>query len=96
MIQNIFGALLNISFSEGLDGEHTISSLMGASVVDAAKANIQQMTTRKKRKEYFSKTGVTGVANICTSIIIMGFQLLIPMLLLADISILIGGFFLLI
>lgn len=94
MIQNIFWALLNISFSEGLDGEHTISSLMGASVVDAAKANIQQMTTRKKRKEYFSKTGVTGVANICTSIIIMGFQLLIPMLLLADISILIGGFFL--
>lgn len=92
-IQNIFGALLNISLAEGLDGEHTISSLMGASVVDAAKANILQMTTRKNRKEYFSKTGITGVANICTSVLIMSFQLAIPMLIIADICMLIGGIF---
>lgn len=83
-IQNIFCALLNICLTEGLDGEHTISSLMGASVVDAAKANILQITTRKNRKEYFSKTGITGVANICTSVLIMAFQLVIPMLIIAN------------
>lgn len=94
MIQNVFGALVNISFVEGMDGEHTISSLIGAPIVDVAKANIRQMTTRKKRKEYFSKAGINGVANICTSILIMGFQIIIPMLILADISILIGGIFL--
>lgn len=92
-IQNIFGALLNICLTEGLDGEHTISSLMGTSVVDAAKANILQMTTRKNRKEYFSKTGITGVANICTSVLIMAFQLVIPMLIIANICMLIGGVF---
>lgn len=91
VIQNIFGAFLNISLVEGLDGEHTISSLMDASVVDAAKANILQMTTQENRKEYFLKTGITGVANICTSVLIMAFQLVIPMLIIADICMLIGG-----
>lgn len=54
-IQNIFGALLNICLTEGLDGEHTISSLMGTSVVDAAKANILQMTTRKIERNIFQR-----------------------------------------
>lgn len=94
MTQNIFIALFNIIFADGLDGEHAISSLLGGPIVDAAKANIEQMTTREKRSEYFSETGcVNGIANICTSILIMGFQFLNPIFILASIGILIGGLF---
>ena len=90
VIQNVFMALLNISFVEGLDGEHTISTLFGVSIVDAAKANIRMMFVRKRRREYFAKNGINAVANICISVAVLGFQLLIPLLILAEISIWIG------
>lgn len=47
-IQNIFGALLNISLTEELDGEHTISSLMGVSVVDALPENTLRQVFEKE------------------------------------------------
>mgnify|MGYP004477922801 CR=1 FL=1 len=84
---NIICALLNISFAEGLDGEHAMSSLIGTPVIDVAKANILQMTTRKNRKKYFSRMGITGVANVCTSVLIIGFQLIIPIFILTNICI---------
>ena len=84
---NIICALLNISFAEGLDGEHAMSSLIGTLVIDVAKANILQMTTRKNRKKYFSRMGITGVANVCTSVLIIGFQLIIPIFILTNICI---------
>lgn len=96
VIQNIFQALINISFSEGLDGEHTISILLGlgGSVVDAAKANLSLLFDKKRRKSYFAEHGICGVANICTSLAILGFQLIFPLVIVADIGIWIGGFFL--
>lgn len=94
MIHNVVQALLNSSFIEGLDGEHTISTLLGGAVVDAAKENISQLFDYKKRKNYFAENGIGGVANICTSFAVLGFQLILPLVMAAGISILIGGLFL--
>lgn len=93
VVQNVFLALINITFSEGLDGEHVISYLMGGSIVDEAKENIRQLFNHKKRKRYFEENGINGVARICVSFAILGFQLMIPLLIIANISV-IGGFFL--
>ena len=94
VIQNVFLALINLTFAEGLDGEHTISTLLGGSVVDAAKANLSILFNRKRRKRYFAKHGICGVANMCTSVAILGFQLIVPLLIVADISMWIGELFL--
>lgn len=94
VIQNVFLALINLTFAEGLDGEHTISTLLGGSVVDAAKANLSLLFDRKRRKNYFAEHGICGVAAMCTSLAVLGFQLIIPLVIIADISICIGGLFL--
>ncbi len=93
LIQNLFMALLNICFVEGLDGEHAISELLGGSVFAAAKANIKQMSDKKKRKEYFAITGINGVANVGISVALLSFKLLIPLFILADIFTFIGDWF---
>lgn len=93
VIQNVFQALINLTFAEGLDGEHTISTLLGGSVVDAAKANLSLLFDSKRRKKYFEEHGICGVANICTSLAFLGFQLIIPLVIIADISIWIGELF---
>lgn len=94
VIQNVFQALINLTFAEGLDGEHTLSTLLGGSVVDAAKVNLSLLFNRKRRKKYFAEHGICGVANICTSIAVLGFQLIIPLMIIADISTWIGELFL--
>ena len=95
VIMNIALALFNISFVEGLDGEHTISEIFGGgSVVDAAKANIRQMVRGKDRREYFARTGINGAANLCVSAVVLGFQMVLPLLIVADISMWIGDFIL--
>lgn len=93
MVQNLFLAIVNIGFSEGLDGEHTISSILGDSIVDAAKANIQMMLLPENRKEYFAQTGLGGVVNLCNSVVILGIQLLIPLFMLGDLTLWIGDLF---
>ena len=91
MMQNIFLVLFNISFAEGLDGEHTISELFGDSIVDAAKANIQQLFLPKDRREYFKATGaINGGAVMCMSSVILMSQLMIPMVILGDITMFLG------
>ena len=95
VIMNIALVLFNISFVEGLDGEHTISEIFGGdSVVDAAKANIRQMVRGKDRRAYFARMGINGAANLCVSAVVLGFQMVLPLLIIADISMWIGDFIL--
>lgn len=90
-IQNAFLALLNLTFVEGLDGEHAISTLLGKkSIVNYAKKNIRRMFDKEKRRRYFHKNGIEGISTICTSCVIMAFQLLTPMLVIAEIIYVIG------
>jgi len=94
VFQNIFLALINLTFVRGLDGEQVISLLLGdGSAVDNAKANIRCILKKRERKLYFKENGVTGVANVCTSAVIMLFQLMIPMVLAANIGVFLGGIF---
>ncbi len=93
-LQNIFLALLNMTFAEGLDGEHVISILLGnGSIVDHAKTTLKCMFKQKERRKYFKKRGINGVANICVCCTILLFQITTPMLILAEILYLIGVIF---
>lgn len=89
-IQNVALCLTNLSFVEGFDGEHTISALLGGSIVDGAKANILYLIDRRKRKEYFNRCGINGFANMCVSVSVLGFQLFVPLMVIAGISVWIG------
>jgi hypothetical protein len=93
VVQNVILALINISLVENFDGEHTMRALFGGPIVDAAKANLKQMFSSKKRRNYFRKNGLNGIANICTSVVVLVFQIFIPLLILAEISIFVGGVF---
>ena len=93
VVQNVILALINISLVEIFDGEHTMRALFGGPIVDAAKANLKQMFSSKKRRNYFRKNGINGIANICTSVVVLVFQIFIPLLILAEISIFVGGVF---
>lgn len=94
MLQNLMMALFNVSLAEGLDGEHTLSALLGCdSVVDAARADMQQFF-RKDRKEYLKQNGIHAVAKLSASAVILASQFIMPVLVLADISMMIGDFFL--
>lgn len=93
VVQNVILALINISLVENFDGEHTMRALFGGPIVDAAKANLKQMSSSKKRRNYFRKNGLNGIANICTSVVVLVFQIFIPLLILAEISIFVGGVF---
>lgn len=93
VVQNVILALINISLVENFDGEHTMRALFGGPIVDAAKANLKQMFSSKKRRNYFRKNGINGIANICTSMVVLVFQIFIPLLILAEISIFVGGVF---
>lgn len=93
VVQNVILALINISLVENFDGEHTMRALFGGPIVDAAKANLKQMFSSKKRRNYFRKNGINGIANICTSVVVLVFQIFIPLLILAEISIFVGGVF---
>lgn len=94
-ILNVYLAALNLLFKKGLDGERCMSLLLGkGSMVENAKANIQKMFSQKTRREYFEVNGINGVANICTSIAIMGFQLMALLIILFYIASVVGGIFL--
>lgn len=93
VVQNVILTLINISLVENFDGEHTMRALFGGPIVDAAKANLKQMFSSKKRRNYFRKNGINGIANICTSVVVLVFQIFIPLLILAEISIFVGGVF---
>lgn len=93
--QNVFLALLNMTFFQGLDGEHTISNLLGKeSIVKEAKDNILAILDFRKSKKYWQEHGKTnGLANICTDAFILCSQLVFPLLILSDIGIILGGVF---
>lgn len=93
--QNVFLALLNITFFQGLDGEHTISNLLGKeSIVKEAKDNILAVLDFRKSKKYWQEHGRTnGLANICTDALVLCSQVVLPLLILSDIGILLGGVF---
>ena len=93
-IQNIFLALINITFCENLDGEYAISTIVGHAVDEVAQANIRQMFTKAKRKRYIQKNGINGVAYLFCSVFFIFIQhASMPLMILADISIMIGVFF---
>lgn len=93
-VQNLIFVLLNLTFVKGLDGEHVVSLLLGkGSIVTQALANIRCMFGQKKRRKYFKTMGINGAANICTSCVIVLFQAVTPILILAEIVYVIGGAF---
>ncbi len=93
--QNVFLALLNMTFFQGLDGEHTISDLLGKeSVVKAAKENIGNLLDFRKRKQYWKELGVAnGLANICSDALILCSQIVLPLLILSNVDEILGGIF---
>lgn len=93
--QNVFLALLNMTFFQGLDGEHTISDLLGKeSVVKEAKKNIGALLDFRKRKKYWQELGVAnGLANICSDVLILCSQIVLPLLILSDVGVILGGIF---
>ena len=96
VVINICVAIININFAEGLDGAQVLSALLGTDelIVTGAKENVRKMFNRRDRKLYFEKHGVAGAADIIISIVILGYQMMIPLFILADISVCIGVFLL--
>lgn len=92
-LENILLAVLNLSFFEGLDGEHTMSLLMGkGSIVAHARRNIRYILRTKNRQRYFAQYGITGVANICTSVVILCFQWFARILAAGNLLLILEGF----
>lgn len=93
--QNVFLALINITFYEGFDGEHAISILLGkSSVVEDAKKSIAILLDYGKGKKYWQERGITnGMANICTGAIILCSQLILPLVIFSEFAILAGEVF---
>ncbi len=88
-LQNILLVCLNLTFVEGFDGEQVISLLLGKeSAVGAARASVRCLFDRRKRRRYFEREGINGLANVLVGSIILLFQLLIPILILAEIIVL--------
>lgn len=81
-IQNVFLALLNMTFINGFDGMGIISQIFGVEgFVDRAK----RITKSKLRKKKLRSDGVSGKATIAVCYVIRTIQIALPLLLVLNI-----------
>ncbi len=81
-VNNVFLALINITFVEGLDGTSIISELLG--IEDLTEKVKLVLCDRKIRKKLCTK-GLTGHAIIVVSILIQLLQVTLPLLIILSV-----------
>lgn len=76
-IQNVFLALLNLTFVNGFDGMTIMSELLG---VEGLADRAKRITKSNLRKRRLRKDGVSGKATIAVSYILRGIQIALPLI----------------
>lgn len=81
-VQNVFIALLNLTFIKGFDGMTIMSELLGVDeLVDRAKV----ITKSRKRKSHLRNCGISGRATIVLCYALRGIQVALPLLFVLNI-----------
>lgn len=90
-LNNLILALLNLTFVDGLDGAHIICELLCGNIdfIDNAKKIIRSQWIRNKHR----RKGINGSATIVVSYLIIGLQILLPLLYIFQIVQVISCFF---
>ena len=91
-IQNGFLGLLNLVFSNGIDGGNTISLLLGDNTNGFISKSRGFVFSKKKRQKELNK-GITGYAVVTAAYIFQLLQLTIPALYIWNILSVLGGVF---
>jgi hypothetical protein len=87
-IVNVILASINLSLIEGFDGMAILSDLIGDSeLLDKARAIIHD----RKKKEILKRRGVNGRATIAVSYMLVGTQIMLPVLIGVNVLNLLGG-----
>ena len=76
-IQNIFLALLNLTFVDGFDGMTIMSELLG---VECIVCKAKRITKSKYKRKRLEKDGISGKATIAVSYILRGIQIALPLI----------------
>lgn len=81
-IQNIFLALLNLTFVDGFDGMTIMCELLG---VECIVSKAKRITKSKHKRKRLKKDGISGKATIAVSYILRGIQIALPLILALNI-----------
>lgn len=76
-IQNVFLALLNLTFVDGFDGMTIMSELLG---VECIVSKAKRITKSKYKRKRLAKDGISGKATIAVSYILRGVQIALPLI----------------
>lgn len=76
-IQNVFLALLNLTFVDGFDGMTIMSELLG---VECIVSKAKRITKSKHKRKRLEKDGISGKATIAVSYILRGIQIALPLI----------------
>ena len=76
-IQNVFLALLNLTFVDGFDGMTIMSELLG---VECIVSKAKRITKSKYKRKRLEKDGISGKATIAVSYILRGIQIALPLI----------------
>lgn len=90
----LIGILTNIIFYKGLDGEHTLTNLLGVDCGDlesCVKANIDALFSPRRREKYFEKNGANGFAYMVVGVVWILNQTVIPIFFAAEAVEIFGG-----
>lgn len=82
IIQNIFLAIINLTFVNGFDGMTIMSELLGA---DNFVVKAKKVLKNKSKKKELIKSGVSGKATITACYLIRGVQIALPLILIVDV-----------
>lgn len=86
--ESFVAALANIVFLEGLDGEHTLTNLLGIEVgsfESCVNANMSVLFSSKRRRKYFERNGANGFAYLGICCMWSISQILVPVFVITEI-----------
>lgn len=75
-IQNVFLALLNLTFVDGFDGMTIMSELLG---VECIVSKAKRITKSRYKRKKLEKDGISGKATIVVSYVLRGIQIALPL-----------------
>ena len=86
---NMVGALFNITFVEGIDGEHALSRLIlgngKKTIAERAKNDLRFLRSRKNRRKFYMLTGINGFGYMMIFIFIFAYQAISPLVTIVSI-----------
>lgn len=86
---NMVGALFNITFVEGIDGEHALSHLIlgngKKTIAERAKNDLRFLRSRKNRRKFYMLTGINGFGYMMIFIFIFAYQAISPLVAIVSI-----------